>query len=64
MNYVFRAPKFPLLLDTGSELVHAKTRFQFAKRVAALELRGNRSLEKVVSEVVELLVSSAQAGPR
>jgi hypothetical protein len=122
MNYVFRAPKFPLLLDIGSELVHAKTRSQFAKRVAALDLRGsqklaiidrtaqgfalypekmivapdirirrwtkagiidlynqrrmpgapelgkrslgNRSLEKVVSEVIELLASSAQEGSR
>lgn len=122
MNYIFRAPKFPLLLDTGSELVHAKTRSQFEKRVASLDLRdkekltiidrtaqgfslypekmivapdirirrwtkagvidlynqrrmpgapelgkrslGNRSLEKVVSEVVELLAGSAQAGSR
>ena len=122
MNYVLRAPKFPLLLDTGSELVHAKSRSQFAKRVAALELRGkqklaiidrtaqgfslypeemivapdirircwtkagvidlynqcrmpgdpelgkrslgNRSLEKVVSEVIELLAGSPQAGSR
>lgn len=122
MNYVFRAPKFPLLLDTGRELVHAKTRLQFEKRVAAIEPRGkqeltivdctaqgfalypetmivapdilnrrwtkagvidlynqrrmpgapelgkrslgNRSLEKVVSEVVELLASSPQAVSR
>mgnify|MGYP000884261744 CR=1 FL=1 len=122
MNYVFRMPKFPLLLDSGSELVHAKTRSQFEKRVATLEPRGkqkltiidctaqgfalypekmivapdilnrrwtkagiidlynqrrmagapelgkrslsNRSLDTIVSEVVELLAGSPQAGSR
>jgi hypothetical protein len=36
MNYVFRLPKFPVILDAGSELIHAKTKGELSKRVSKI----------------------------
>ncbi len=38
MQYAFRSPKFPLLFDTGSTLLFARSKSQLASRLAKLEL--------------------------
>jgi len=41
MNYIFRLPKFPVLLDAGDSLVFARSRAQLDTRVSKLVFADN-----------------------
>lgn len=47
MQFVFRSPKFPLLLDTGSSLIFARSKAQLTTRVAKLSLPADELREIV-----------------
>jgi|SRR5438105_1524051 len=36
MDYLFRLPKFPVILDTGASLIHAKSRAQLEAKLAKI----------------------------
>ena len=41
MQYLFRLPKFPVILDAGDLLIHAKTRVQLELKISKLAFEGN-----------------------
>jgi hypothetical protein len=43
MKYLFRLPKFPVLLDAGAQLVHARSKAQFEARISQLGFTGEES---------------------
>lgn len=49
MNYLFRSPKFPVLLDLGDRLICANNRAQFEKKVAQLNLAGEEARRMIDS---------------
>ena len=50
MNYVFRLPKFPVLLDAGTHLVHARSKAQLEARVSRLALSGEERRDIIDSK--------------
>jgi hypothetical protein len=50
MNYVFRMPKFPVLLDAGEQLVSAKSKAQLEARVLQLALSGKERRDIIDSK--------------
>ena len=40
MNYLLRAPKFPVIVDTGDQLIATRTKTQFEKRIRKISFNG------------------------
>jgi hypothetical protein len=40
MNYLLRTPKFPVIVDTGHQLIAARTKAQFEKRIRNISFNG------------------------
>lgn len=41
MNYIFRMPKFPVLVDVGDQLIWAKSRVQLERKLSRLSFEGD-----------------------
>ena len=41
MDFIFRLPRFPVILDTGEALIHANSRSQLASKVAKIAFVDN-----------------------
>jgi len=50
MNYLFRMPKFPVLLDAGELLVPAKSKAQLEARLSQLALSGEERRDIIDSK--------------
>ncbi len=42
MNYIFRLPKFPVILDSGDRLFAANSKAQLERRIERLEIKDER----------------------
>ena len=41
MDFIFRLPRFPVILDAGETLIHASSRSQLVSRVAKIKFSDN-----------------------
>jgi hypothetical protein len=52
MNYLFRLPKFPVLVDLGDQLICANNRAQFEKKIAQFNL-GGEDARRIIDSTAE-----------
>jgi hypothetical protein len=50
MDFLFRLPKFPVVLDTGELLIHAKTRAQLETKLAKIAFAGEEKRDIIDSK--------------
>jgi hypothetical protein len=43
MDFIFRRPRFPVILDTGETLIHANSKAQLASKVAKIKFTDNEN---------------------
>jgi len=41
MDFIFRLPKFPVILDTGDALIHANSKSQLVSKIARIKFADN-----------------------
>ena len=49
MNYIFRLPRFPVVLDSGNRLFPAKSKAQLERWIEKLEIKDDRKRDIVDS---------------
>ena len=52
MNYIFRMPKFPVLVDVGDQLIWAKSRVQLERKLSRLSFEGEEG-RRVIDATAE-----------
>jgi len=52
MDFIFRLPRFPVILDTGDVLIHANSKSQLVSKVAKIKFTDNGTKDIIDAQAV------------